>query len=398
MVREGMKEHGPSFALILATKRFYYLDSTAPEVQPIMDDFWKKTDFRASVRRVLDLDLFMPDAEITSKQAYAVHMLRTSFNASLGEVSETVARVMRTHVEATIAASPILQDPKDFAYTLVAHSSATCFLGPDVAAIPEVIDIFKSLFVTFQQPSLLRLILPDWTMKYLRPFLPFKRHHQRLARLVGPTLMKRVDNPDVGQEDGISHILKKTTNIDELTNVIMVLVLASMITTAGALHNTLYDLADHPECVDKIRAEMKESELEEGELFTRKQFGKMPFLDAFVRESLIHSMPVGLPGRYIAEPFRVSSTTVIPKDSVCFVIGVDAHPLDKNPDGSNVFNPSRWLPTSESEQQKYSTTTGPDFIVFGGGPYKCPGRFFAVLEIKSVICSILQKYNIFLSQ
>ncbi|KAI8617787.1 cytochrome P450 [Chytriomyces sp. MP71] len=394
MMREGMKEHGAAFSLKLAGKRTYYLNSTAPAVQPIMDDFWKNTDFRKSIYKILNLGLFLTDAEETTERALHAQMLRTTFNASLGEVSGAVARVMSKQLDETLTLSKVVTDPKNFAYTLIANASATSFLGANLAANPEIIHMFKNLFADFQRPSIVRMILPHALKNYARPFLPFKRHHDRLKILVGPTLKERLKNPHVEVEDGFSHLMKRTTDEDELLNLILFLVLASMITTAGALHNVLYDLANNPHCMEEIRREMEQIGVGEDGLFTKKQFGSMPYLDAFVRESLIHSAPVSITPRYVKESFPVTSSLVLPKNSICFVIGVDAHTLEKNADGTTAFNPSRWVPTGESAQQKYSTTSGPDYLIFGGGPYKCPGRFFAVLEIKSAICTILENYDI----
>ena len=43
---------------------------------------------------------------------------------------------------------------------------------------------------------------------------------------------------------------------------------------------------------------------------------------------------------------------------------------------------------------KAATTPGRDFVIFGLGKHLCPGRFFAVHEIKMSLITLLRRFDV----
>ncbi|KAI8619964.1 cytochrome P450 [Chytriomyces sp. MP71] len=397
LMREAIATHGNVFSMNLGGNHFYYLNAGGVSKQHL-EEFWKKTNLRKSAVDTLSLQLFLPNAYESVGRSLHVQMLKSTFNATLDSQSVKMARIFPKVLQQVLAASSnnIVSDPKNLAYDMIANASCECFLGPELVS-PAMIDYFKTLFDSLNEPGF-RMFLPSWTFKYLYPFLPYRKFHAQIGALVNDTLEERFatykNDPALLPDDGISHIVRLSRDRDEVLNMVMLLVLASMITTASALHNALYDLANHPLCAAHIREEMQRVGVDtETGGFTRKQFAEMPYLDAFVRESLLYSAPVVVTSRAVTVDFPTETGTVIPAGATVLVLGTEAHTL-LHQDGKPVFAPERWIPSTASATQKYCTTTGPEFVLFGGGAFKCPGRFFSTLEIKSSLCVILGGFDI----
>lgn len=45
------------------------------------------------------------------------------------------------------------------------------------------------------------------------------------------------------------------------------------------------------------------------------------------------------------------------------------------------------------ESHHQAATTGPDYLIFNHGKHACPGRFFAICEIKMILIELLAKYD-----
>ncbi|OAD73715.1 CYP5311 protein, partial [Phycomyces blakesleeanus NRRL 1555(-)] len=53
------------------------------------------------------------------------------------------------------------------------------------------------------------------------------------------------------------------------------------------------------------------------------------------------------------------------------------------------FKPFRFV-----SSEKQATKVGEDFLVFGMGRHACPGRWFAMQEVETIISMIIREYDI----
>jgi cytochrome P450 len=111
----------------------------------------------------------------------------------------------------------------------------------------------------------------------------------------------------------------------------------------------------------------------------------MKFLEACVRESLRMAGVLFGPSRLAMKDIQVGDYT-IPKGTLVTLSAYMTH-HDKELWGNDVdtYKPERFI--SES-QPLYA------FLPFGAGQHACPGRFFAIHEIKTIISLLLQSYDI----
>ena len=54
------------------------------------------------------------------------------------------------------------------------------------------------------------------------------------------------------------------------------------------------------------------------------------------------------------------------------------------------FDPSRFLPSSNNEKESYDKNA---FLYFGGGLRLCPGRQFAMVQLKMMVVLLYHKYK-----
>lgn len=50
------------------------------------------------------------------------------------------------------------------------------------------------------------------------------------------------------------------------------------------------------------------------------------------------------------------------------------------------------------ESQHQAATTGPDYLTFNHGKHACPGRFFAICEIKMILIELMAKCDLRLEE
>lgn len=67
--------------------------------------------------------------------------------------------------------------------------------------------------------------------------------------------------------------------------------------------------------------------------------------------------------------------------------------LHQDPDKWDPYRFLRMREQSEMETEALLVTTSPNHLAFGHGKHACPGRFFATIEIKIILCHLLLKYE-----
>ncbi|KAK8017702.1 gibberellin cluster-C13-oxidase [Apiospora rasikravindrae] len=198
----------------------------------------------------------------------------------------------------------------------------------------------------------------------------------------------------------------------------MVLSFVSIHTTSMTITFALLDLASRPEYIEPLRAEIEQVIKEDGMLtdengqahLSKSSFQKLVKLDSFIKESQRFN-PLNLIGgfRTTLQDFTFSTGLTLPKSTVIAfpmwaiyqstateAFGPEVSAAAGNP-GPDVFDGFRFaklraVPGYEAKHQL--ATTSEDSLNFGHGPHSCPGRFFAVYEIKSLLVNIIRHYDI----
>ena len=164
---------------------------------------------------------------------------------------------------------------------------------------------------------------------------------------------------------------------------VMTLFLAGYETTANALLWTLVLLSENPLALQRVEDEL-DAVMAEG--FDLAKVRSLKYLDAAIKESLRLRPPAWMQGRR-AKADDLLPNTKIKKDTMVFVQQYITH---RHPDfweSPNAFNPERFLEGGQEGQHKYA------FFPFLGGPRQCIGKYFAELELRVILASLLHRYR-----
>nr|D1MX89.1 RecName: Full=Cytochrome P450 monooxygenase bsc11; AltName: Full=Brassicicene C biosynthetic gene cluster protein 11; AltName: Full=Cytochrome P450 monooxygenase [Alternaria brassicicola]BAI52804.1 cytochrome P450 [Alternaria brassicicola] len=321
--------------------------------------------------------------------------------------------------ESAVAMSEVLGEDKiwrtlrikDDINHIVARVTSRVFLGFPLCRNQKWLDIVvnhtKAVFMAQkrmrQTPPALRPLI-----HYFLPETKLLRQHLHAARtLISPELAKR----RAAVEEALRHgkIPKESANaiswmvevsqaqgrkIDVAVHVVS-LSMTAIQTTSEVMTNCILQLCETPSIVDDLRAEIIFLLKEGG--WTKYTLYKMRLLDSFIREVMRHHDFLRVTSwRGCTEDVVLSDGTVLPKGSCIYfddskVVDPEHYPDPEKFDPMRSFK-KREQPGQEDRHQFVSLQT--DHMAFGYGIHACPGRFFANMELKVMLCNFLLKYDV----
>ena len=178
---------------------------------------------------------------------------------------------------------------------------------------------------------------------------------------------------------------------DQLTTNSVMFCLAGFETTSTTASYAIHCLATHPEVQEKLYNEISQK-IGENEQLSLENIDTLEYLNACCLE-VCRLLPEGI---YIVNRMVLEDTCLggyeIRKDKINQVL-VDMFAVhhDENhfgPVDTKQFYPDRFMPGYETYNRAKSS-----FLAFGLGPRTCPGKNFAMLELKVVLVKLLQKFQ-----
>jgi cytochrome P450 len=222
------------------------------------------------------------------------------------------------------------------------------------------------------------------------PGLPFHRSvrmAERLERAIGPLItQKRRSGTDGG--DALSMLIRAhDEDGSRLTDAEVVgqagtLFVAGYITTASALTWTLFLLAQHPRVLADLTDELAGTL--RGAAPTVGQLARLPLLDGVIKESLRLLPPIPWSARIAAMPVELGGYAVPQGAMVIWSAAVTHRIPDLYPDPQR-FRPDRWATINPSSYE---------YLPFSAGPRRCLGAEFALLEMRLVLATLLQRFRV----
>ncbi|KAJ2919182.1 hypothetical protein MD484_g1191, partial [Candolleomyces efflorescens] len=222
--------------------------------------------------------------------------------------------------------------------------------------------------------------------------------------MIGPTLQERIDKDDeLGKEwegrpnDLISWLLEsapeKQRTVDDLITRIMFSEFGALHTTTITITDALFNLAIRREYIEPLRAEAEGAIAQYG--WSREATNKMVKLDSFMKES---SRLSGLNSVYlfrrVKKDFTFSNGVVVPAGNTVGCVSHAAQYDSSLYENSGEFDGFRFCgPEADVNSTKSMTSPDNKFFLFGSGRHMCPGRYFAVAEIKSMLAFLLLNHD-----
>ncbi|PBK90653.1 cytochrome P450 [Armillaria gallica] len=269
--------------------------------------------------------------------------------------------------------------------------------------INYTIEIFTFARIINLLPRVLKMILSPI-------FTPRRRAIAKAEKFLGETIRERMHQQDVYGKDWpgkpndlVSWLLditygdgKRRTVKDHCSRVIS-LNTAAIHTTSMTFYTSLYALATHPEYAETLRDEVESIINEEG--CTKSAMGKMDQLDSFLKEAQRVYGNMGVFGmqRTTRKDFVFSDGTVVPAGVQMVVASLSTHTDKENYEDPLEFKPWRFSEKRKQEGEgirHHMATPSLDFVFFGHGRPACPGRFFAVNELKALMSHVLLNFDV----
>lgn len=169
---------------------------------------------------------------------------------------------------------------------------------------------------------------------------------------------------------------------DELVGHTGVIFAAGHETSTNALAWTLFLLAEHPQVASDLVDEL--DGLLHGSPPTVEQLGKLPLLDAVVKESMRVLPPVPMHPRVVSEDTELGGHLLPANTELFLSIFHMHHDKDIFPEPER-FDPSRWAKIKPTVYE---------YNPFSAGPRMCIGAGFATMEIKIALAMLLQRFRV----
>jgi cytochrome P450 len=257
------------------------------------------------------------------------------------------------------------------------------FFNLDVAPQAESLGTLIHRWLHLVRSPAVFLCPRDW------PLLPYRRF-MRVSRRLERALSRMIEGKRAGgaDEGDVLSVLIAARDADgtrmtenELVGNANLLFVAGHETTANGLTWTLFLLAQHPQVMADLYDELH-GRLG-GAAPTAEQLQELPLLDRVVKESLRILPPGPMTGRVAAEPTTLGGYD-IPRHTEIIYSQYVTHHMPEVWAEPERFWPDRWLTADPSPYE---------YLPFGTGPRMCLGATFALLEMKTVLALLLQRWR-----
>ncbi|KZT00342.1 cytochrome P450 [Laetiporus sulphureus 93-53] len=328
-------------------------------------------------------------------------------------LSGVLTRGFDVGVGMELATPKQIEDPSGLISDVIARATTVCFFGEGLGTNPELIPLYKDFalsighFVNRKSPIL--ALFPSIAKLYMWIKFTFSSptasYRATVLKYTMPVVNeRRAKMAELGDDydaplDSLQaylNMIPPDQPIDEmeLGTMMLTLVFFSIHTTTKRTTICLYNLAKYPQFLQELLDEQKAilgDNWMDGTV-TLDHLKRLVKLDSFIRESFrTGGRSIALPHKIVGmDAWALPGGFVLPKGTVVNINTDDVYysPELQGPNPEE-FNAWRFVGTD-----KGAARIGPDMVAFGLGRHACPGRFFAVHEMKIALSLILKRYRI----
>ncbi|ROW00374.1 hypothetical protein VMCG_07263 [Cytospora schulzeri] len=339
-------------------------------------------------------------------------LVQQDITRALPKLTEPLSRETDTALRETLTDSTDWHDvnAKQTVFTLVTRLSTLAFMGADMCHDKEWIDVTVNFAVEAFLSAKAVSTYPRWLQPfanlYLVPRCRDLRALEAKARsIIDSELEKRrvlkaeAENNNVELEfHDVLEWSQKYSNVGGTFDPTLVQLGISFVaihTSTDLLSQVVLDLAEHQELLEPLRREITEC-LSGGEGISKASLHHMMLLDSVIKESQrLKPAQVGLMEREVLEDVTLLDGIHLKRGSGILVTSPLRDPaIYENPDEYDGYRFYRIRQQPGKKNTAQLVTTSLADLAFGYGQHTCPGRFFAVHELKIVLCHLLLKYDI----
>ncbi|KAG0211424.1 hypothetical protein BGX28_007916 [Mortierella sp. GBA30] len=397
-------------------------------------------NFSDAMDQLTGLHAFMASIRKSNKDAEnrtPHELIKDAIASKMTEFTPRIVKSAERVITRTLSVSDeiIVDNLGNVIQEVIATAMANLFMGPELEMDPKVIHTF--IMCTYDFGLMIsgsdhKSFWHSITNKFkYNVRSPLQRHVQVLVDATTPVLLKRREQEAEALEKGkdysaseniLQTMLDKSSkygyiDLEDICGHILILVLASVHSTAIMTTQALYYMAAYPEYMEPLydeiqevlnqqteeREEQRRTKLASGEMrsspstfantdldpmndrvLTEKAVRRLEKMDSFVRESMRYDVK-RLFGAHLARRDAVLSNGMkITKGSRVIVNATSVH-FSEELQGTEPFGFQPWRFVGKG---KGAAKAAVDNLPFGMGRHVCPGRFLAVHEIK-IVCALL---------
>ncbi|KAI0804678.1 cytochrome P450 [Irpex lacteus] len=293
---------------------------------------------------------------------------------------------------------------------IVARVSSRIFVGTPICRNQEYLDVSIAYTLKVAVGGRLLSMFPSWFRGIAAKVIASRKQSLAVVlKHVGPTIVQRRRNMELYGKDWVERpndMLQwlldspdgQAESVPDMAQRLLSLNFASIHTTSMTLTTALYRLAASPAYIQPLREEAAAAISEEG--WSKAGMQKMHKADSFIKEcQRFHGFNSLTMERLALKDFTFKDGTVIPKGAFVSVAQRVTHLDPEYYENPSTFNPWRFVTTTEGESSStpvkdLATTASMEYLPFGLGRHACPGRFFAVAELKALLAYIVLHYDI----
>ena len=265
---------------------------------------------------------------------------------------------------------------------LTLHTATHCLLGKDFR--DQMTEEFRELYHDLEK-GLQAIAFVDPYMQ--QPIFEARdKARARLQELIGAIIAERRANSEVEYGDALETFIAGTyadgshLTDNEVTGLVIATMFAGHHTSSGTATWTLTELARQKEYSADVLQELQALFKDDSEI-TFESLREIPRLERFIEEVLRLHPPLILLMRRVIEDIDYKGTLIEAGKTVAISTYGSHRNTDYFPD-PECFDPNRPEPDTLFA-----------YIPFGGGPHKCAGNAFAMMQLKAIFAALLPRYE-----
>ena len=265
---------------------------------------------------------------------------------------------------------------------LTLHTATHCLLGADFRY--QLTDEFRELYHALEK-GLQAIAFVDPYMQ--QPIFEARdKARERLQELIGGIIAERRASSDVEYGDALETFMAGTyadgsfLTDNEITGLVIATMFAGHHTSSGTATWTLTEMARQKTYSYEVLQELQ-ALFADGAPITFESLREIPRLERFIEEVLRLHPPLILLMRRVIEDIDYNGTLIEAGKTVAISTYGSHRNTDYFPD------PERFDPHRPKPDTLFA------YIPFGGGPHKCAGNAFAMMQLKAIFAALLPRYE-----
>ncbi|KAF7775649.1 hypothetical protein Agabi119p4_4042 [Agaricus bisporus var. burnettii] len=284
---------------------------------------------------------------------------------------------------------------------IISRVGARFFVGAKLSATRRFMDIMLCYGIHIIKGGFVISLFPEW-LKPLVAHAIFNTEGKirEVEDFIRPIITERCeDNSDLRTDGDANDMISWLWNaspqeqrtVRDIAIRVIYLAVAATHNSSSLLTHVLLNLATYNTYVEPLREEI--STIVQADGWTKEAVDKMRKLDSFVKETQrLHGGDAAMIIRLAMSDFTFSDGTFIPKGSSLAVSGRAMNQDERCHADPLEFQGFRFVGKDPLKWQ--TTALNSEFMTFGVGRHACPGRFFAITEVKLIAARILLDYEI----